>query len=312
MTHTFVLEGGNILISLPFEKYEQLPLQIKSSLYNDNKYVIKSKVCLENFQNFMNNYKDNTKPEINLSNMYEYYLLSKEFEIMKDNFENTQILHLSLLKYKFIDQIPSEKSNSEKSISTNLDFFIDKYPDLLGQIPIESLYNIFYHKERNLQDENKAYNFITRSSNIYFLLNSLKDSNLTEDIVLDSLSKIEEHSNFCPQIASVKDQISTLKKAVEENSDTEIIEFLFPQQGSDFEGKFVYFQLFQWHFKFKNLNAIFFKTFSYNVLLHKAVNEENIKMVKLLLSSSKINVNYKTIEYLKISRSFISKFLIMF
>lgn len=121
--------------------------------------------------------------------MYEYYLLSKEFEIMKDNFENTQILHLSLLKYKFIDQIPSEKSNSEKSIATNLDFFIDKYPDLLGQIPIESLYNIFYHKERNLQDENKAYNFITRYSNIYFLLNSLKDSNLTEDIVLDSLSK---------------------------------------------------------------------------------------------------------------------------
>lgn len=245
MTHTFILEGGNIPISLPFEKYEQLPLQIKSSLYNDNKYVIKSKVCLENFQNFMNNYKDNTKPEINLSNMYEYYLLSKEFEIMKDNFENSQILHLSLLKYKFIDQVPSEKSNSEKSIATNLDFFIDKYPDLLSQIPIESLYNIFYHKERNLQDENKAYNFITRSSNIYFLLNSLKDSNLTEDIVLDSLSKIEKHSNFCPQIASVKDQISTLKKAVEENSDTEIIEFLFPQQGSDFDGKFVYFQLFQ-------------------------------------------------------------------
>ena len=81
---------------------------------------------------------------------------------------------------------------------------------------------------------------------------------MKKEIILDSLSKSEEHLNFCPQISEVKDQLTSFKKIIGENNNADIIDFLFTQQGSIFDGKFVLILLFYDVFNFQSFECNFF------------------------------------------------------
>lgn len=113
------------------------------------------------------------------------------------------MLELSILQHIDNSQL-YDRSPHEEQIAKNLDKFISTYPNQLQKIPINSLYNIFNHKEKCLLDQNKAYNFIIEASNqnqnFFILLESLEDTQLNPQIMLESLLKIKQHFGFHPKI----------------------------------------------------------------------------------------------------------------
>ena len=98
-----------------------------------------------------------------------------------------------------------DKTNIEAKISKQLDFYLDNYSDEMQKIPINSLYNIFYNKERILSHPVKAYDFISNSNDPekYILLESIDGISLyneSPEKFSDSLSKNGENYNYLPKM----------------------------------------------------------------------------------------------------------------
>ena len=95
-----------------------------------------------------------------------------------------------------------DKSQSEKFIAMHLDDYIDMYEQELLKIPSNSLFNIFFHKERILNDHQKAYDFIIKESysniSLYILLPSLDGEKLNIKSQFESFSKIKERFGYLP------------------------------------------------------------------------------------------------------------------
>ena len=137
--------------------------------------------------------------------IHEYYLLSQEFQVLTDYLSDKMdeaIINLSIL----ISSMNRDKSRSEKYVSMHLTDFIDKYDQELKKIPINSLFNIFYHPERVLSDHQKAYDFITKectNSSLYILLESLDGELLNQKSKFESFLKSQERLGFHPNIKSI-------------------------------------------------------------------------------------------------------------
>lgn len=208
-----------------------MPVKIRDVFDQTTTYQIKSDVKVENIPLFIKYFLNKIEePEIKEDNVYDFYTLSKEFEMKeittKIDEEWSDILRIGFLKTA-TTATNSDISESEKYISEHLDEYLLKYPNQMYTIPITSLCNIFFSKTRKLDDENLAYKFIkkqlktdddTNGQNIdhslFVLLKSLDSNKLNEEAFKDCISKQDEHFGFIPQINF--GFIETLTKKVSE------------------------------------------------------------------------------------------------
>lgn len=226
---TFILDGEIIKYSFQYKVHLQhlviIKEEIGSLLLNDEPYYVKSKVNPENFKSFLKYWYDKENPEITSDNIYDYFQLSQEFGIMEDLITNSQeapAIHLLCLKCFDQTQTGQFSDNfiHEEYIAKHLDEIIRNHSNLLQQVPISSLYNIFNHKARQV-NQIRAYNFILNSiekvPNIFILLETLDCPSLSNEIVKECISNKDEHFGFIPNnilgfIENLIDENSELKE----------------------------------------------------------------------------------------------------
>ena len=86
-----------------------------------------------------------------------------------------------------------------KSFYFYRDEFLDKHSNEMSKININSLYNIFNHKERKLTNHDLAYRFITENNGQFLiLLQSIDGSKLSFNFYRDAIDKQNEHYDFIP------------------------------------------------------------------------------------------------------------------
>ena len=174
---------------------------------------------------------------------------------------------LNLLKSLNKDE-PHDKSSLEANIAKNLDEILINSGDELMSLPIDSLYNIFFHQERKLIDHNRAYRIIKdnskkqKKSDLFILLPSIDGAKLNLENLRDAILSEDMRDGNIPKInyLEILDLIQNIKKQDEriENQNAKIEK----QNRSIRTGIFSFFVLFILiiaYFYFKNLNKIFSK-----------------------------------------------------
>lgn len=173
-TYTLPLSRA-ILNKIPEDKE-----YIYNQLLSFHQYQVQSSVPNEIFQSFLDYWENGTIPQIDFSNIWYYYTLKDEFGILSDHLSSPEYQSLFDLAYLTnMNQTPNlNKSHIEKRIAHNLDSYLSNQSDKLCRIPINSLYNIFNHPERNLTEYDRAYHFIVDNGrnvdeSFFILLGSL-------------------------------------------------------------------------------------------------------------------------------------------
>lgn len=213
LSHTFTLKGKKYEISVDYMRGMQIlpkiPKEIGIKLLKNEEYTVQSQVQPEIFQNFLDYWQNSKEPEIISDNFFEYYLLNKEFglmtEYLSEKYDQVDF-HISSLKYLSNNQqnAPIDKSDHEKYIAMHLDNFLEKNEGKMLEISINSLFNIFFHKDRVLNNQQLALDFINKNKEQYsqltILLPSLNAEELNHEKVFESLSNTEENFGFMPKI----------------------------------------------------------------------------------------------------------------
>lgn len=201
---------------------EKISREIQGEIIKKGQYFVKSKVRKDIFQMFLDLWLKNKKPSVDLNNIYELYLLNKEFDLKSDyNISDfDELLKISMLKSTQLTK--HDRSESEMYISTYLDFYLNNYQNQMYQIPPTSLYNIFYNKKRNLNDQNLGYTFLTHFDYIkpdenkylylYTLLESLDAKEMKKENVQHSIINRDIHFGF-----TVKNVLLFYDLLIEEN-----------------------------------------------------------------------------------------------
>lgn len=85
--HSFILNNQLYENSLDFKRHidllPQIPENIAFELNEKKAYQVKSKVKPEIFKNFLTFWSSGKEPEFTIDNISDYYLLSKEFGLLK-------------------------------------------------------------------------------------------------------------------------------------------------------------------------------------------------------------------------------------
>lgn len=233
---------------------------ICNCLLNSQKYQVHSDVQPHNFRLF---YKyltsDNYQLEVNSDNYSDFYLLNDEFnniisDILSspefDSVRKESILNLLLSREK------EDKSQIEKDIAEDLDFYLDRYKEKMSQVPETSLYNIFNHESRKLNNHNAAYQFIIENINknnenkrsFCILIATLDAFKMSEKLIQESNLHREEHFGFVPKssdsfICSLNKSIAEMKNQIDTKFEQLFSLFLNQQQKIDekfssIEGKY--------------------------------------------------------------------------
>lgn len=226
---SFILDNSVIKFNLSKKLFQEIP-DNKESIYNDlfnrHEYYVQSKVSKEIFQTFLEYWANKTFPEINSGNILDYYQLNLEFGFLDEYFSSEKIkepvYNLSYLLVMKKDSV-SNINEIEKKIAQNLDVYLDGYSNELCKIPITILYNIFYHPERNLKNEDNAYKFIVKSGennqSFFILLGSLDAKKFTDKgNKRDSVYNKQKHFGFAPKNAEDSiDEVEKENKSLFEN-----------------------------------------------------------------------------------------------
>lgn len=156
MKKTFSLFNNHTQFLIPRDSncLEKISKKIQNEIMQNEQYIVVSNVRNEIFQIFLDFWIKNIEPLFDSDNIYELNLLMNEFDLKSKNIiiGHEELLRISILRYDFSSL--HDKSESEKYIAKHLDFYIKKYMNQIKCIPITSLYNIFYHEERVLYDQN--------------------------------------------------------------------------------------------------------------------------------------------------------------
>lgn len=179
----FIMNSSPYTLPLSRAIIQKIP-DDKDDVYNqlisNHPYQVQSSVPNEIFQSFLNYWKTGTIPQINSSNILYYNSLNDEFGILENQLSLPEYQSLFDLGYLInMDQNKNmNKASVERRIALNLEFYLADQAEILCQVPINSLYNIFYHPERNLTDYDRAYHFIIDNGrnldeNFFVLLGSL-------------------------------------------------------------------------------------------------------------------------------------------
>ena len=101
-----------------------------------------------------------------------------------------------------------QKSEYEEIIAQNLDEYLENHGDILMNLKINSLCNIFSHSKRKLNNHDLAYNNIkkhyldTNDFNILILISFLDGSKLNEENLTDSFTMSQNNNAFLPKLNS--------------------------------------------------------------------------------------------------------------
>ena len=166
-------------------------------------------MSIENLELFLNCLVDKNAKILSNKLTAEVYSdfnqLTNEFNITKKFITLDQLNPLDKIKYIVECKIKlKDKTYFENEISKNLDFYLDKYARELNFLPIESLYNIFYNKDRKLISQEKAYRFITKTlikdnddkneDSLYILLKSIDGDKLfneSPELLIQSIVSLQ-------------------------------------------------------------------------------------------------------------------------
>lgn len=180
LNYSLFLENQEFQIPKIQETIIAVSKNVADELLIKEKYIVISRVSSKTFNDFLKFWQNKEMiPEIDASNFAEYQQLNQEFGMLTEILSSKQddpSFNISCL----ITNSQCDKHSIETSISRNLDQYLDeKYADQMYQIPIQSLYNIFYNKERILHNYSNAYRFITKT-----LLSNNNENNQASDLFL--------------------------------------------------------------------------------------------------------------------------------
>lgn len=273
ITYTLIFKSREIKFSVPLQRsmqiLSQFNLDVAGKLMNKEIYHVESIVSDESFQNFLNFWIKAEEPVINSQNAYDYFLLSQEFGIMKDIVSkniNEDVIHISCLKKSNDDNNNNDdnndqqkslhdKSQHEEYVAKHLDKYIERYSNDLLEISPTSLYNIFYHPQRVLNETQKAFDFINNSlksdvshneenkSKLFVLLGSLNGDELNDKTKFELFLKKDDHFGFIPKFSqsffqSIEEQnkkLESLKNDLEKVNNTLMIIYYQAFEKNDFE-----------------------------------------------------------------------------
>ena len=196
----FNLNDKEVSIPLSLGELNKLPTCLQDQLFINGEYYVESMVTEQNLLDVLQYMIDESKKlKPSIENVCDYKDLCDEFEINSD-FISSENLKLSYL-IKFKDKNTKDKSKYEEYISQNLDYFLKEKEDEMLKVPISSLRNIFFHEKRILEDEEMAYQFITKGEESFcVLLKSLCYEKLSYKSRNESLEKVDERFGFIPKI----------------------------------------------------------------------------------------------------------------
>ena len=216
-----------IFIPIFFKRIGETTKDIFMALTQFRSYKVKSNVRKQVLESFLEYWQTDKLPEITSDNFWEYRLLSEEFCLMTE--------HISLEKYEHIynlcflknfnqNQKDQDKINLkdkiEKSISQNLNFYINKYQDELLSLPVPILYNIL-NRIPKLSCADKLFDLIFNKSidneQLSILLRFFKFDDLSKEIIFNAATKCCENSNISPQATSYIIQLLVEKRKIEIN-----------------------------------------------------------------------------------------------
>lgn len=239
---SIIFQSKANFIPLKFDLLDNISPSISHSLVlNPNhEYTVKSKVSEAVFQSFLEHWLKGTPSDIQIYNIDEYIQLNQEFQfkqldtLLKSKEEEfgEDLQYFNCIK----SQNHADQSNSEEKIATRLDDYLKRYKTEIMKLPITSLYNIFNHHHRKLQDHNYAYELIknhfeiTGDSNIFSLLPSLDGAKLSKENLKESISQQESRFGYHPtfDVAYLTNAVEMQKK--QESKIIEIEEKIGQQQ----------------------------------------------------------------------------------
>lgn len=165
-TFTIFYKYNGFPISIDQNRFAKLKSKdVINSIAQSKMYEVKASVSIESLQIFLNYWIYDSLPQINIGNIWSYYLLSEEFGLMSDYLSLPE--YEPILKLRFLIEKKGNENlmqKIERFIALHLDFYIEKYSDEMHQIELSSLFNIFYHSERKLNNHHAAYEFIINFS----------------------------------------------------------------------------------------------------------------------------------------------------
>lgn len=229
---TFIVGSERIKVDLNFEQALQFKGEYPSILFAKNEIYVKSNVQAFVFQNFLDHFtKSKQIPDDSLydiDHMCQYYFLNEEFGINDDLISNDK--YKELLPFSIIKNLPNSinvnKSNYEQFIASKIDFYIDKYPQYMSKISIQSLFNIL--SQSTQFNHINVYRFIkSQNDDTYFaLLTILDSSKLSKDIVQECISNQEKRFEFVPKnclqnLIDDNSQLANLNKELNDELNSE-------------------------------------------------------------------------------------------
>lgn len=200
--YSFSLNGEEIEICLNSDHFDELKEQVKAIISTEGKYQVHSNVPKDIFELYFRYFIYRKRiPVINSDNILQYYLLDDEFQNQRSSETLISIMSrpeydemrlISMIKNTNSDDNES-KSTCEKFIAQNLDFYIKNYPEEMRKIQLQSLYNIFSHTERKLENHDDAYSFIINDSRNRLLIQLLDCSKLKFETLKEIISNKDRY-----------------------------------------------------------------------------------------------------------------------
>lgn len=230
--YTFTSNNKEFSIALTRRKLNLIPEEKNApfdALSNLHRYDVQSQVSNDTLESFLNYWAYDKQLQITSDNFIEFYQLEDEFGILGEIInqpEYKQFNDISIL-IRSADGKKFDKSCIEKKVTLDLDNYLTNSSSSLKQVPLNSLYNIFNHPERNLNDHDLAYNFIIDAASegnelLYILLESLdSDKMKLQKNKRDCIVNYRKHQKYSPQ--NSEKYIFELEKKLE-NAEQEQIE----------------------------------------------------------------------------------------
>lgn len=216
--HAFILNGSSIPFEFNSEFIKKVSNSIGDILIRDRQYFVQSATSRKNFDLFLEFLKSDKIqiPEINADNYYDFYKLSKEFNnnILSQHLSKPELKQTCILSMlnAAIRSDEVNKDYCEEFISENLDIYLAFYEDKMSEIPIQTLYNIFNHEKRKLNDQDLAYQFIKKNetksqddnnnvnNSFGILYRTIDADKINEQSFNEFFARKDEHNNFLPKM----------------------------------------------------------------------------------------------------------------
>lgn len=210
ITFNLVLKSKKFKIPTKFNHLGDVSTKVYNSLIfsPEHEYLIQSNVSEEVLKSFIKYWTTEEIPDILVDNYFEYSELSQEFNILKEYVQKKKKEFGSSLNLFQNLKNPDQKKRlqQEENTASKLQNYLDEYGIEMMKLPINTLFNIFKHPKRNLNNHDLAYSLISaeyqisKDANIFILISTLDGSKLSQKNLKDSIFNKDFHCGFVPEI----------------------------------------------------------------------------------------------------------------